>query len=114
MGERAGISSGVEADSTVRLCVRGGDGVAREIPMRQATETCFEMFCRGGLSVVLRAAALLGQLLGINNVCPRNIRITSRTGAAADGRLRYICEAHGGAAVHYSDANRWEDASSHS
>ena len=35
------ISNGVEADSTARLCVRGGDGAAREIPIRQATEDLF-------------------------------------------------------------------------
>jgi hypothetical protein len=37
----SGISNGVEADSATRLCVRGGDGAAREIPMRQATEDMF-------------------------------------------------------------------------
>jgi hypothetical protein len=37
----SGISNGVEADSTARLCVRGGVGAAREIPMRQATEDLF-------------------------------------------------------------------------
>jgi hypothetical protein len=35
------VSNGVEADSTARLCLRGGDGAVREISMRQATNDLF-------------------------------------------------------------------------
>jgi hypothetical protein len=37
----SGIANAFEADSTARLCVRGGDCAARAIPMRQATEDLF-------------------------------------------------------------------------
>lgn len=35
------VSNGVEADSTARLCLRGGDGAVREISMRQTTNDLF-------------------------------------------------------------------------
>jgi len=59
-------------------------------------------FNAADVSVVLRAASLLGQLLGLNNVCPCHLRVTSRTGAPVDGGLRYVCQSHCGATI--SDA----------
>lgn len=76
------VSNGVDADSAARLCFRGGDGAVREVPMHQATDDLFrDVLAVAEVSVVLRAASLLGQLLGLDNVRPCHLRVTSRTGA---------------------------------
>ena len=65
-------------------------------------------------SLAIYRLRCFGQLLGLNNVCPCHLRITSRTGAVADGELRCVRQPHCGAAIHDAEDHRRKDASSHS
>ena len=66
------------------------------------------------VSVALRSASLLGQLLGINNLRACHIRVTPGAGAVVGGGLRSHCESYCCATVHDAHVTGWEDLSAHS